>query len=93
MEADVIYRPNEKAPPLFALPSDPNVAAVDRERLTGQNAVILDRLRRGPATNAELAAISLKYTSRISDLRAAGIGVECVRGESGVNTYRLEVKP
>ncbi|NLX57310.1 MAG: hypothetical protein GXY58_19545 [Planctomycetaceae bacterium] len=53
-------------------------AIVERPRLTGQNAAILERLKRGPATNRELAAISLKYTSRISDLRAAGYDVVVV---------------
>lgn len=53
-------------------PTDPNVRPADVPRLTGQNAAVLDRLKRGPATAAELAALSLKYTSRISDLRAAG---------------------
>lgn len=70
-------------------PCDPNVQPSDLPRLTGQNAAILDRLRQGPATNVELAAISLKYTSRLSDLRAAGYAVSCHRGEGGVNTYRL----
>jgi hypothetical protein len=71
-------------------PSDPNVANADRPRLSGQNARILARLRKGPATNAELAEISLKYTSRISDLRAAGYGVLCETGQGGVNWYRLK---
>ena len=57
------------------LPTDPNVRPADVKRLTGQNAAVLVRLRAGPATNAELAAIALKYTSRISDLRRAGFTV------------------
>lgn len=56
-------------------PTDPNVRPADVKRLTGQNAAVLARLRAGPATNAELAAIALKYTSRISDLRRAGFTV------------------
>ena len=47
----------------------------ERKRLTGQNAAILARLEQGAATNHELAALSLKYTSRLSDLRAAGYRV------------------
>ncbi len=62
---------------LWDLPAtDPNVRESDVQRLTGQNALILARLRQGPATAAELAQISLKYTSRISDLRAAGYEVK-----------------
>ncbi len=53
-------------------PRDTHVEREERPRLTGQNAAILVRLRQGHATNAELAAISLKYTSRVSDLRVAG---------------------
>lgn len=38
-------------------------------RLSGQTALLFARLCQGPATNRELAQLSLKYTSRISDLR------------------------
>ena len=38
-------------------------------RRKSQYQKILNRLRHGPATNKELALLSLKYTSRISDLR------------------------
>lgn len=70
-------------------PRDPNVTTSDVPRLTGQNAAILARLKQGPATNVELAAMALKYGGRISDLRAAGYRIECERGEGGINTYRL----
>lgn len=70
-------------------PCDPNVIDSDVPRLTGQNAAILARLREGPATNRELAGYSLKYTSRLSDLRARGHEVTCVRGDGGLNTYTL----
>jgi hypothetical protein len=69
---------------------DPNVRVSDAKRLSGQNAAILARLRRGPATNVELAALSLKYTSRVSDMRAAGYSIKCTFGPGGVNTYQLE---
>jgi len=80
---------------LFDVPTglpatDPNCDARDMVRLAGQNAAILERLRTAAATNAELAGISLKYTSRISDLRKAGFTIRCVRGEGGANWYRLE---
>lgn len=70
-------------------PTDPNVHAGDIDRLTGQNAAILSRLRQGPATNVELAAISLNYRARISDLRAYGFRIVCTRGVGGLNVYRL----
>lgn len=61
-------------------------------RRPSQAEKILDRLRLGPATNAELAAISLKYTSRISDLRAKGFDVQVVEQDraTGVTIYELE---
>ena len=62
----------------------------DRPRLTGQNGAILERLRSGPATNQELAGISLKYTSRVSDLRKAGYTVACERQTGGLTRYTLE---
>ena len=43
--------------------------AADVPRLKGQNGVILAWLRKGDVTNAELSKVSLKYTSRISDIR------------------------
>lgn len=45
-------------------------APSELRRLSGQTAVLFARLCQGPATNRELAQLSLKYTSRISDLRA-----------------------
>jgi hypothetical protein len=50
---------------------DSHVTAPDEQtRLAGQSARILARLEQGPATNRELAEISLKYTSRVSDVRS-----------------------
>lgn len=65
----------------------------ERKRLSAQSQAILDRLRRGPATNYELAQIALKYTSRLSDCRKAGYDVRMVSRnyETGVTLYRLEV--
>ena len=74
------------APP----PRDPHVAPQDERRLTGQNGVILSLLRQGSCTNDELARISRKYTSRISDLRAAGHKVVCTRLQGGLTLYTLE---
>lgn len=65
--------------------------AADQPRLQGQNLAIFEALKSGPKTNKELAAISLKYTSRISDIRAAGFAVECERLGGGLSRYRLEV--
>lgn len=75
---------------------DPRLACValptaDRARLSRQCAAILARLEAGPATNADLAALSLKYTSRISDLRRAGFDIDCYNRDraTGVAWYRL----
>jgi hypothetical protein len=59
------------------------VSPEDVPRLSNQCRQILERLRIGPASNIELAQIALKYTSRISDLRAAGYEVRCKRGALG----------
>jgi hypothetical protein len=69
-------------------------AASQLGRLRGQCRWILDRLRRGPATNRELASYSLKYTGRISDLRAMGCAIDCDEDRAtGVATYRLVSEP
>lgn len=64
---------------------------VERRRLSAQCAAILARLEQGPATNGELAAVALKYTSRLSDLRAAGYRIEAGPRDhrTGVVVYRL----
>lgn len=77
-------------------PTDPTVRPDDVPRLISQNSHILARLRDGPATAAELAAISLKYTSRISDLRKAGHDIRlCVQcradGRKAPDVYALFV--
>ena len=74
------------APP----PSDPSVLESDEHRLTGQNARILEMLQEGAVTTAELAAVALKYSGRISDLRKAGYRITCHRIAGGNNVYRLE---
>jgi len=78
--------------PLFGRPLDAaasHAPAPDRKRLRGQCLAVLERLRQGSATSKELATISLKYTSRISDLRIAGYDITAERGEGGVFVYRL----
>lgn len=73
-------------PALFA---DHSIPPADRTRLAGQAKEIFNRLRQGPATNADLAAISLKYTSRISDLRREGHDIQAKRISGGTFEYRL----
>jgi guanylate kinase len=76
----------------FIFPRDSHVLDVrEQRRLTGQSLRILERLRQGPATNRELAAISLKYTSRNSDLRKAGYDVQVIEHDrkTGLAVYAL----
>ena len=63
----------------------------EAKRLGGQCAKILERLRHGRTSNSDLALISLKYTSRISDLRKAGHDVRCVvqNRATGLTFYEL----
>ena len=81
-----LFDPRPTAP----LPCDPHVQQQDRPRLTGQNAEILFMLRQRPHTNDELAAVARKYTSRISDLRAAGYTIRCDKLHGGLTIYVLE---
>jgi hypothetical protein len=73
------------------VPCDPRVPVASKPRLSRQCLAILDRLEQGDATNRELAALALKYTSRLSDLRAAGYDVRVVFHDfkTGVVRYRL----
>lgn len=84
------------APPKPLKLSDPKVrGTVETPRLTNQCQKILERLQRGPATNKELADLSLKYTGRISDLRASGYAVEVLSRDrkTGVTIYHLKEHP
>lgn len=77
--------------PLFKL-CDPQVRdTVEAPRLSTQCQKILDRLKAGPATNRELAEIALKYTGRLSDLRASGFSVAVMSRDraSGLTWYHL----
>ena len=64
----------------------------DRARLSPQCRRILERLKAGPATNAQLAEIARKYTGRISEIRGAGYSVQCVNRDNatGLCWYRLQ---
>ncbi len=64
----------------------------DTPRLDSQCDRMLARLQKGAATNIELAGISLKYTSRITDLRQLGHTIACEKRVGGVTVYRLVPK-
>jgi hypothetical protein len=70
-------------------------SAPETRRLSRQCQAILDLLRRGRVSNHTLAQISLKYTSRLSDLRAAGHDVRVVTQDrrTGVTVYELRPSP
>ena len=61
------------------------------DRLTGQRAKIIERLQSGPATNAELTQIAMRFTARIHELRKCGYDIRIVRQDrdSGLVWYEL----
>ena len=63
----------------------------EKHRLMNQCERILERLRHGIVSNHELAAIALKYSSRISELRKRGWIIRvCSRDwKSGIAFYEL----
>ncbi len=65
-----------------------------RPRLSRQCAAILERLKQGNASADELrqASGARNLTARISNLRYAGIGIECfdLNQETGESWYRLK---
>lgn len=72
-------------------PADPHVSPAEAPRLSGQCKVILDMLRRGRVSNYQMSKVSIKHTSRVSDLRAAGHDIRVVERNAvtGVNWYAL----
>jgi len=66
----------------------------DARRLVGQNADIFKMLSDGPCSNVDLADRSLKYTSRISDIRRwlgenGGGSITCKRSGGGLTLYTM----
>ena len=72
-------------------PCDPSIPADERPRLSRQCREILERLQAGPMTNAELAGVALKYTSRLSDIRKAGYRIKCTLIDAKRGLYRYEL--
>ena len=55
---------------------------------------ILEALADGPKTNAELAAITVRFSARIFDLRHRGYTIKTeLVGNDGVAVYTMEAKP
>lgn len=83
---------DESMPALPPLRVNASVHLAEAPRLSNQCRLILERLRAGNATNRELSQISLKYTGRVSDLRAAGYVIEVIERshETGLNVYALK---
>jgi hypothetical protein len=76
---------------------DQRVPRRDVARLAGHNATVLDRLRAGSASGADLERLlgpGSAWRTRVSDvrrwLRRHGETVACRRDEAGVYTYSLE---
>jgi hypothetical protein len=73
--------------------ADKRLDPVERPRLNRQCLEILRRLYQAPldtgVANTELTLIALRYSARIGELRAAGLGISIVSrdAESGVNHY------
>jgi len=82
--------------PADLLPADPSVRqGAEGARLSAQCLAMLQAFRADPCreqTNAQLAAIARKYTSRISDLRAAGhlIRLHFRDRNTGMTVYRYD---
>ena len=70
---------------------DPNIEIAGRPRLAGQNKQILERLKRGPATNRELNEIVFRYSARIFELREVGYNITTTQVKAGLWRYELIV--
>lgn len=83
--------PSNTAPSAFPQ-RDPKITQpVEQKRLSRQTQAIVDRLRQGPATNKELAAITHRFGARIHDAKGVGfdIHVQSHDHKTGVVVYAL----
>lgn len=83
----------DKPEPAVIHPVDPNVES-EPARLSRQSSAILERLRRGPATNTELIVMAQRFGARLHDLRKAGyqISTNLIDTENGIYLYTLEAQ-
>ena len=70
---------------------NPTVPEAAKPRLGRQQWAILERLRRGPATNTELSQIAQRFSARIGELRDAGYNIQRTYDDDrrGVYVYEL----
>jgi hypothetical protein len=66
---------------------------LDAERYHNQRMRILARLQQGPAISLDLAKISLRYSSRIHELRRLGFHIDVKRTAACGYRYTLNGKP
>ena len=78
-------------PTPYGVEFNPTVSEAAKPRLGRQQQAILERLRRGPATNTELSQIAQRFSARIGELRAAGYDIRRTHDdhERGVYVYEL----
>lgn len=74
-------------------PPDP-LPQSERDRLNRQQSRILDRLRQGRATNAELGRIAQRFGARLKELRDKGYDIQIITRdrERGLTVYALFVR-
>ena len=70
---------------------NPTVPEAAKPRLGRQQRAILDRLRRGPATNTELVQIAQRFGGRIGELRAAGYDIRRTYDDDRRGVYMYEL--
>ena len=70
---------------------EPNIEVAHRSRLSGQNKQVIERLKRGPATNRELNEIVFRYSARIFELRGHGYDITTTQVKAGLWRYELIV--
>lgn len=79
------------APPEPLKPENP--VAVEIHRRDSNYQKVLDRLRRGPATNAELNEICFRYGARIWEMKKNGITIDKKHVGESVYIYILKGEP
>ena len=87
-EQGTLFEPIRTA---YGVEFNPTVPGAAKPRLGRQQQAILDRLRKGSATNNDLCQIAQRFSARIGELREAGYDIRRTYDDDRRGVYMYEL--